>query len=88
MMQINDQYFEQTFLGELIGIGLFKRGENDNHVCFQILVEDDGAWYPFNMGRSHGVASGWLPELLNQLKYAEQWMEENCKKEGKGYSFR
>ena len=43
---------EAIFLGELVGIMLTKRDRNDPHVMFQIMIEDDGGWFPYDQSGS------------------------------------
>ena len=63
------------FLGDCCGVRLVWRGQNDPHVCFEILGEDDGHWFI-----KHDYSSSyWLPDLMKALKTAEKWMKANCK---------
>ena len=62
------------FLGDCCGVRLVQRGENDKHVCFEILSEDDGHWF---LKQSYS-SSYWLPDLMEALKAAEEWMKANC----------
>lgn len=48
---INGSY-TQIFLGDCVGIGLLPRGENDPHICFQWLCEDDEYWFPMRNSMS------------------------------------
>lgn len=63
----------QLFLGRCFGVGLKKRGQDDPHIVFVVLCEDDGRWFPSTSGGS----SYWIGELLTQLKLAEAWTEKN-----------
>lgn len=63
------------FLGDCSGIRLVWRMENDPHVCFEVLSEDDGHWFI----RSDSSSSYWMPDLMKALKAAEKWMKANCK---------
>jgi hypothetical protein len=63
------------FLGDCCGIRLVWRMENDPHVCFEILGEDDGHWFI----KSDSSSSYWMPDLMKALKAAEKWMKANCK---------
>jgi hypothetical protein len=60
-------------LGDCYGIMLHPRGVNDLHVCFAILVEDDGFWY-FN--ENGGGSSFWLSDLRAQVFRAEEWCKQ------------
>ena len=78
--------YEKFFLGECFGVGLKKRniGENDAHVSFTILVEDDGYWFPHR----DFASSYWLPDLVEAINAAQAWVEKHCKKDGQyGYKF-
>lgn len=66
--------YEKTFLGGCFGVGLYKRGPNDPHVCFIVLVEDDGNWFE----NKNGGSSFWLKDLQEQLNDAIIWIEQNC----------
>jgi hypothetical protein len=76
--------FEKVFVGSCLGIGLSMRGDDDNHVCIDILVEDDDNWF---IGAS-GFSSAWLPELTCLFREAEVWIHDNCIKTDEGYSFK
>jgi hypothetical protein len=81
--------FKVVFLGKCLGVGLRPRGgmglTDDQHVCFHILVEDDGGWFDKAGG---GISTYWLPELIQKLNTAQIWLEENATKYQYGYVFR
>ena len=55
-----------TFKGRCKGVELIKRGINDNHICINILTEDDGNWF---VSKSEiGFSSSWIDELIEQLQ--------------------
>lgn len=60
-------------LGDCYGVMLHPRGINDLHVCFTILVEDDGYWY---IKKNTGGSSHWLSDLRTQLFSAEEWCKQ------------
>mgnify|MGYP000982489193 CR=1 FL=1 len=66
--------YTKTFLGKCFGIGLRMRGSRDKHVWFDILVEDDGTWFI----PSSGSSSYWMPELIQKLQEAHEWVEIYC----------
>lgn len=70
-----------TFRGECQGVGLQKRGPDDNHVCFIILTEDDGYWF-VTKWPEQGTSSYWLPELIDCLEQAKDWLHRNAEKDG------
>jgi len=82
----DEDSYEKFFLGECFGVGLKKRNlkDEDPHVCFVILGEDDERWsecYDF-------ASSYWLPDLAEAITAAQAWMEKHCKKDGQyGYKF-
>lgn len=71
-----NNYF-QIFRGSCFGIGLSKRGENDPHILFTILHEDDEHWWD---SQEHPVtfSSFWHEDLPNTIKQATKWCEENA----------
>jgi hypothetical protein len=73
--------WEKLFLADCMGVGLQKQGDNDKHICFKILVEDDGSWF---IQKGTPLSSFWLPELQRQLKAAEDWIRNNCVKDTDG----
>lgn len=62
--------YEQVFLCEIVGIGFRKRGVNDDHICFELMGEDDGRWFPFGSG---GSSSFWFSAYSAVLEAAEEW---------------
>ncbi len=64
-----------TFFDEQHGVRLVERGPGDNHICFEILSEDDGHWF---VSSGNGASSFWMPGLIKVLRYAQKWMKENC----------
>lgn len=78
--------YKKFFLGRCFGIGLKERNieEGDVHVSFTILVEDDERW-----SECYGFASSyWLPDLVDAINAAQEWMERYYKKDGSyGYKF-
>lgn len=79
-------YPEAEFLGACKGVVLTRRGDEDPHVCFTVVTEDDGNWF---VSQSH-TSSFWYPDLMRQIQAAQAWMEANCVKnpDGFGYDFR
>ena len=75
------KFVKQTFLGELFGVVLTKRTEDDNHVCFNIVVEHFGEWA---LSTNPTFSSGWVEELQTQLQAAQDWINKN----GKGWAFK
>lgn len=59
------------FKGQCKGVKLTERGVNDNHICLQILTEDDENWFP----SENSFSSGWIDELIEQLQIAKKYME-------------
>ena len=60
--------FARMFLGSVCGVVLRKRGPDD-HICFEIISEDDEYWFPYSAGSS----SYWLPDYRRVLRAAEAW---------------
>ena len=69
--------------GDQFGIEFEKREEKDNHICLQLLMEDDGHWY------THGesFSSHWLDDLIDVLQIAKGRMEAMAQKEKDGYGY-
>lgn len=61
------------FKGKCKGIKLTKRNENknDNHICLQILTEDDGEWFDSN----NSFSSSWIDELIELLQITKAYIE-------------
>jgi len=81
--------YEQAFLGKCFGVILKKREARDPHVCFMVIVEDDGNW----LVSENGGSSSWFPDLIQQLTIAHEWCKENCdpdisKDNGRQYGWR
>lgn len=68
------------FWGNCHAVRLVYRGQKDNHICFEILTEDDGNWFV----SKNCTSSFWLPELINILSAADNWMKENAKPDMNG----
>lgn len=66
--------YEKVIMGGQFAIGLYKRGDDDKHVCVDIVHEDDGNWFL----SENGFSSYWLPELQKLLEEAADWMKKNC----------
>jgi hypothetical protein len=59
------------FKGHCKGVRLVPRGVNDNHICFEILTEDDGNWFlSENSSSSH-----WCEELIAMMQMALEYMK-------------
>lgn len=78
--------YRKVFLGECHGVGLIERGHGDEHVCIQILTEDDENWFT----SESPFSSYWLPGLQIVLQEARDWMRANCDLDpsGCGWTFR
>jgi hypothetical protein len=67
------------------GVRLEARGENDPHVCFQLLTEDDEYWGDTDTGGS----TYWLDDLIGVLQAAKTALETSpeFEKEKNGYGW-
>lgn len=69
----------KVFKGDCHGVVLEKRKDwenpNDPHVCFFLIVEDDGNWFESKTGVS---SSAWIDDVIEQLQIARNWMNEYC----------
>ena len=75
---------KQVFKRNCFGVILSARGKDDPHVCFTIIVEDDGNWFVSKNGQS---SSFWLPELIGVLAEVDDWLADNCTKESGGFGW-
>lgn len=71
-MAIEIKPFERMFLNQVVGVVLRKRGPQDDHICFEVISEDDGHWYPCFSG---GTSSFWFDAYLEVLSAAKKWCE-------------
>jgi hypothetical protein len=70
--------------GGQFGVRFEPRGQDDPHVCIQLLSEDDTNW--FEVGNS--FSSFWLDDLIAQLTAAKTLLEQGPKDPaGFGYRF-
>lgn len=70
--------------GQQFGVRFVPRGDKDDHICIQLLSEDDEQW--FETGSY--FSSHWLDDLIAVLKKAKEEMKSNAKKDGNyGYKF-
>ena len=73
------------FKGAQFGVKLTPRGDNDPHVCIQLLGEDDEHW--FEIGDP--FSSFWIDDLIQQLQNAKKALETMPKdRHGYGREFR
>ena len=72
-----------TFKKDCLGAIIMKRGENDNHLCVRMIVEDDGVWF----ANGNGFSSVWLPEAIEAMNDAQKWLEENAVDDN-GYGYK
>lgn len=59
------------FKGECKGVRLSARGAGDDHICLQILTEDDEQWF----ASSQPFSSSWIDELIEQLQRTKLWLQ-------------
>lgn len=69
--------------GTQFGVRLQKRGPEDQHVCIQLMGEDDDNW--FNIGNP--FSSFWLSDLIRTLQRAERILKTECKKDKDGWGY-
>ncbi len=72
--------------GGQLGVILHPRSNEDNHVCVQIISEDDGNWSK----NGQYFSSFWIDDLIFVLEEAKEKMKRKCKKgkDGFGYEFK
>jgi hypothetical protein len=61
----------KEFKGHCKGIRLTKRSVNDNHICIQIITEDDDNWF----ASANPFSSHWINELIEQLEITKAYLE-------------
>jgi hypothetical protein len=83
-MVFDEEKYEHVVLGKCFGFGLRRRHDNDPHVCWILLVEDDENWFP----SQHGGSSFWLKDVQQVLKKTIEWLNNNCIKTNEGWSFK
>jgi hypothetical protein len=66
------------FLGDCFGVVLTKRGPEDPHVCFTIVVEDDGTWAERSRSSFY-----WMNDLQDVLKASMKFVKKFCIKKDK-----
>ena len=60
--------------GTYIGIVLSKRGREDNHLCFQLIVRNNESWFI----SKHSFSTFWLPDFIMVTTEAKEWLEKNA----------
>lgn len=78
----------KVFKGELKGIVLSKRGDNDPHIMFTIISEDDGDWFKEVNNCS---SSYWIDDLREQITEASIWLKNEALPdiyEGRQYGYK
>lgn len=70
------------FKGSCAGVVLHKRGKNDNHICFQPLVEDDENWFL----SKNGYSTCWFDDLMKQMEHARAWLQQYAERGDWGFS--
>ena len=81
---VDGHKYTKLFFGSQFGVGLLPRGEEDNHVCVQILSEDDENWFP----SESSFSSYWTSDLQAVISEAQGWMEANCLPDRDGYGWK
>lgn len=61
-----------VFTGDCKGVAITKRGNTDNHLCFNIITEDDEQWFG---SQSESSSSSWIDELIEQLIRARDFLK-------------
>jgi hypothetical protein len=74
--------FEVIFLGELFGIGLSKRSQ-DEHIMFTILHEDDEHWFT----SVNPCDSFWINDLQEVIEEVKKYLNLWAEVDEYGYRF-
>jgi hypothetical protein len=64
----------KEFKGRCMGVRLTPRGEDDPHILYEFIVEDDENWYE----KVGGSSSSWLDEQMSVLQEAKDWLSRNA----------
>ena len=84
--EIEDSGYEKIFLGDAFGVMLTRRGADDPHVVFTMIMEDDNHWF---VPRSGSVSSSFFfKDAISVLRHAENWCKENCLDDTCGFQFK
>jgi len=66
---------KREFKGNCIGVLLKERGGAiDRHICFSLLIEDDGEWRETDFS----VSSSWIDETIEMLQAARSHMKDHA----------
>lgn len=88
MYEFDHRNVIKAFKGQCTGVVLENRKDwenpNDPHVCFFLIVEDDGNWFESKTGHT---SSYWIDDTIEQLQIARDWMNEYCRKIQHGWEF-
>ena len=76
--------FDVLFLGDCMGIALSKRSQNDEHIVFTILHEDDGYWFP----SINPASSFWINDLKEVIDEVIKYLNNWASKEEDGWTFK
>lgn len=72
-----DQSYDKILTDGNFGMGLKKRGPEDNVLLFFILSEDDGHLFETRMP-APCWSTFWLPHLMRFHQQCEEWLVRNC----------
>lgn len=79
-------YDGMVFKGNCVGIKLTARSQNDPHICFSFMTEDDGNWFDTPTGS--GWSNYWWEDLKEVMVRVENTLSRTAKKTKWGYEFK
>lgn len=79
-------YPGMVFKGGCVGIKLTARADNDQHILFSFMTEDDGYW--FDTLEGSGWSSYWWEDLKDVMLKVENALSKHAKKTEWGYEFK
>jgi hypothetical protein len=78
----------ETIKGKQWGVRFNKRSSTDNHICIQLMCEDDEQWFDVDGEGGSGICSSfWLPDLIGVLELAQDALERRAEPDKSGFGF-
>jgi len=64
---------------------LTRRGVDDPHVVFTVIMEDDDYWF---FPEKYATSSVFFKDAMSVLRHAEKWCKKNCLDNTYGFQFK
>lgn len=80
--------YREVFLASIVGVVLSPRGDNDPHISFDIICEDDEYWFPISRSGG-GYSTFWITAYEAAFHAAHAWCKGHALRDpsGCGYVF-